>query len=324
MKIYMAIDRQLIREAQKKNGSFDGLRGTDLFEADALLTDFMLVDYTDADIEEIANLDWDNLQGLGNIFKKIGKAVKKVASVAVNTVKPVVKSVVNVVKSAANVVKTVVTTPFRAVASLGLETLKGPVAKAFTYVFVPDNALELNKFPEVARKRRNQLKAIDLMVKGLSMERSYILKHIRNSIVTHYKKTPEDVLHDFANKRETEFTATQSDLEVGETLEGGMGCVDPATCAAVVASAAGLIGAVAGLAQVFKKPNLPTTNDWVVLADGTRVNSKTGEVIPASRNVTNDPGYTADVPFYKKPAGIAAIAFGGAALGFGIYKLSTN
>lgn len=297
MKVYLAIDRQLIRESYKTGNTYAGLSGPELQTADEMLTDFMKLDYTDESINEIANADLNDLEGLGNIFKKIAKGAKKVANVVVQVVKPVAKAVVGVVKAVANVVKTVVTAPVRAVVSIGLETLKGPVAKAFTYVFIPDDSPELEANPEVKRKRSRQLKAVDLMVSGLSMEREYILKHVRNAIVTHYKKNPEEVLHDFANGTEKEFVARPEDLQLG---------IDPTVVVAGISAIAGLAGSLAALKTTFTKKEMPTVYDWQ-------------QPLPDARNITNDPAYMAAQPWYKKPAGIVGIGVGLLALGVGGY-----
>lgn len=299
MKIYLAIDRELIRESYRVNGQFAGLRGQQLQRADEVLTEFMQLDYTDETIDAIANIDLDNLEeGLGNIFKKIGRGIKKVAKAVVQVVKPVAKAVVGVVKAVGNVVKAVVTTPVRAVAVVGLETLKGPVAKSFTYVFIPDNAPELEKNPKVKTKRKKQIEALDKIIKHVMLDREYVMKHIRNSITTHYKKNPEEILHDLSTGKEKEFAFTPDQLE-----DNSLGVVDPAT---VIAAGASLVTAIGGLAALFKKQNLPTTYDWQ-------------QQISGSRNVTNDPGFTPLTPWYKKPAGIVGIVLGATALAGGTY-----
>lgn len=301
MKIYLAIDRELIRESYRVNGQFAGLRGQQLQRADEVLTEFMQLDYTDETIDAIANIDLDNLEeGLGNIFKKIGRGIKKVAKAVVQVVKPVAKAVVGVVKAVGNVVKAVVTTPVRAVAVVGLETLKGPVAKSFTYVFIPDNAPELEKNPKVKAKRKKQVEAVDKIVKGLMLDREYVMKHIRNAITTHYKKNPEEILHDFSKGTEKEFAFSEAELMEGEKALGDGGA------SAIIAAGAGLVSSIAGLAALFKKQNLPTTYDWQ-------------QQIPGSRNVTNDPGFTPLTPWYKKPAGIVGIVLGATALAGGTY-----
>jgi hypothetical protein len=303
LKVYLAIDRELIRESYKTGNTYGGLSGPDLQRADEMLTDFMKLDYTDETINQIANTDIDNLEGLGNIFKKIGNAAKKVVNVVVQTVKPVAKAVIGVVKAAVNVVKVAVTAPVRAVVSIGLETLKGPVAKAFTYVFIPDDAPELEKNPKVKEKRAKHLKAVDGLVEKLGMDRQYVLKHIRNAIVTHYKKNPEDVLHDFANKTETELVLTEAQAEgLGELVSIVTG---------IVSAISALAGSVAVIKNAFDKKNIPSTQDWQ-------------QILPPARNITNDPAFTGAQPWYKKPAGIAGIGLGLLALGVGGYYVLTD
>jgi hypothetical protein len=274
--LYMGIDRQLIRESKPAGA----------VPADEVMTAFMRLDFSDSSIEEIATLNVNELESLGNVFKRIVAASKAKVALPVLVVKPVAKAVIN----AAKLVKNTSITPPRANVALALNSIHGPVAKSFLYAFIPANAPELQANPKVKEKRAIQAEAVNKIADELSLDREYVLKHIRNAIVTHYKKNPEAILHDFSTGKEKEFVFND------------LGSVD---WTGLITAGAGLVTAVAGAATVFKKQSVPTTYDWE-------------KSLPSSRNVTNDPGYLPD-PWYKKPLGIVGIGVGVLAIGGGTY-----
>jgi hypothetical protein len=314
-KIFLAIDRKLIQEAQAFDRKIFGLGAPELIRVDSLITDIMQADITDADIDELAS---GQLSGLG-FLKKVVAAVKNTAEKIGNT--KVAQTVQKVVEKAAQAAKTVTLAPLRLLVTTALRALKGPVAKAFIYTFIPADSPALQN-PEVKRKREIQIKGLERFRSLFGYQEDYLKKHVRNAIVDHYKKTPEAIIHDFANKKETEFNGN-IDFGVDEGVSGEpqLG-IDPATIAAV----ASIVATVGGIAIAFKKPNVPNTNDWpggvAPTANGELVYNPNGG-IPDQANITNDPFYKAgessEKSFWGSPAGIATIVGGVAVVGGGAY-----
>lgn len=316
-KYYLAIDQEIIREAQKKGKAFMGLQGDyQLGQLDTIIAELIKADVSDSDIDEMAE-GFDGLSG--NILKKIGSGIKKAANAVGKAAKKVANAVTTVVKKAAQAVKYVVTLPLRAAYLLALKTMKGRVAKAFVYAFIPDNDPLLKTNPEVKRKSEKQKEAIQKIRKGLSFQTDFLMKHIRNAIKKHYGKNPEQVIHDLANKKDKEFNFSREELNEGEKQlgDGGAG--------AIIAAGAGLITAVGGLVVLFKKQNLPSTSDWEKNAKGETVPAGQ-QVIPDNVNVTNDPAYNEGgfIKFLKSPVGITLGVLTVAGTGYGVYKYSTN
>lgn len=311
-KIFLAIDRKLIQEAQAFDRKIFGLGAPDLIRVDSLITDIMQAEITDADIEELAS---GQLNGLG-FLKKVVSAVKNTAEKIGNT--KVAQTVQKVVEKAASAAKTVTLAPLRLLVTTAIKALKGPIAKAFVYSFIPADSPALQN-PEVKRKREIQIKSLEKFRSLFGYQDDYLKKHVRNAIVDHYKKTPEQIIHDFANKKETEFDGN-IDFGVDEGVNG-LGFVDPATIAAV----ASIVATVGGLAIAFKKPNVPSTNDWpggvAPAANGELVYNPNGG-IPDGTNITNDPFYQGDESeksFWGTPGGIATIIGGVLVVGGGTY-----
>jgi hypothetical protein len=281
-KYYLAIDKQILTEAKKVQGSFLGLRGGELSGAEEILTQLIKTRITDAELDVLAEQGIDGLgdTGMGNIFKKVGGALKKAA-----------QAVGKVVKKAAEAVKWVATLPVRVVVTGALVALKGPVAKGMVYAFIPKDSPVLNENPEVKRKKEKADNMVSILVDKLMFKEDYVLKHIRNAVVSHYNKSPEAVIHDIANKKDQE-----------------LGAIDPAT---IITAGAGLIASVAGFAAVFKKENLPASTDWVQ-------RNAQGQALADNQNISNDPAY-GKVSFWRTPAGIATMVVGGLALAGGTY-----
>lgn len=149
---------------------------------------------------------------LKKIAKKIKGAVKKVAKAAGNAAKSVAKGAAKlnkniakgvakgakaVAKGAKVVVKTavkVITAPLRLLAKGILEVMLPKSAPFFLYLFITDPKL-LAKMPKsVQAKRKKAEKVADFIVDGIGMKRPHFMGIIRNGIMKHYGKSPENVI----------------------------------------------------------------------------------------------------------------------------------
>jgi hypothetical protein len=149
---------------------------------------------------------------LKKIAKKIKGAVKKVAKATAKVAKGAAKGVAKgakgvakgvakgakaVAKGAKVVVKAavkVVTAPLRLLAKGVLEVTLPKSAPFFLYLFITDPKL-LAKMPaSVQAKRRKSEKIADFIVNGIGMKRSHFMAIVRNGIMKHYGKSPENVL----------------------------------------------------------------------------------------------------------------------------------
>lgn len=120
---------------------------------------------------------------LKNILKKASKAVTKV----VDTGK-------KVVTKAARAVAKVVTAPARLAAKGILEVTLPKIAPLFLYLFINDAKI-IDKLPDNIRtKRKKAEKIADFIVKGIGMKRNHFMGIVRNGIMKHYKKSPEQVI----------------------------------------------------------------------------------------------------------------------------------
>jgi hypothetical protein len=224
MKLFMSIDRSLIREAQ-----IVGKSPTNISELDQVITELMRTDISETDIASIA---------VGNNFITSPGAVTM--DVAMKTKK--------VLQANAAAVVNVMNLPEKSKVESILKNLRGPVAKIFVYAFIPANSPILKKYPEVSRKRTIQLQTINAIAEGISFPVAYVFKHIRNAIVDHYKTNPEQILHDIANGKDNELQnilPAEGITGLGETDWGG------------------IISAVGGLANtLIQKRNAPTSTDY--------------------------------------------------------------
>jgi hypothetical protein len=106
-------------------------------------------------------------QNLGKDIKKVGQDVMKVASF-----------------------------PLRLAAKGILEIQLPKAAPFFLYLFVNDQKI-IDKMPEKARaKRKKSEKVADFIVNGIGMKRDHFMGIVRNGIMKHYGKSPENVLAD--------------------------------------------------------------------------------------------------------------------------------
>jgi ElaB/YqjD/DUF883 family membrane-anchored ribosome-binding protein len=317
-KIYLAIDRGIIQEAVARNQSMYGLGSVELVELDSTLDDIIKADLSFDDIMAIASEGEEALNGflkkawnkVKRTAKKAGKGVKKVA-------RKVAKTTTKIVKKAAKAVHRVVATPSRGVVTAALKLFKGKTASAFLYVFIPDNSPILRTNSTVRRKASRAKNFLKLLKKGAAFKDGYLEKHIRNNIVSHYKKTPEQLIK--------ELSAGKDVLNGMQLGDGGASMI-----AATIAALAPVIAAVPSIINAFKpKQDVPQNSDFP-------------KPIPAKTNVTNEPTapnykpannsgrtsnsgggitYTGDgsgptdQPFYKTPAGIAAIVGGTVIIG---------
>lgn len=220
--------------------------------------------------------------GLGSFFSSaasvVGSAVKAVVSVPVKIVQTEVNIAKKVTGAAANsgipvisnvagvanklvgvagritekvqgIISKATTLPLRLAVMEALTLFKGPARKAFAYTLIPDGAPILAANPKVAAKRTTQLAALKSLTDYGSFEPSYLLKHIRNSIVAAERKTPEQLISEWSKGEAQGLDGTES----------GLG--DAATWAAVATAAAGLLAAVPAVIAVIKGGR-PSTGDF--------------------------------------------------------------
>lgn len=172
---------------------------------------------------QVANI-WGiaELSGIGKtkgflkrVAKKVKKAVKTTAAVAKKAGKAIAKNKVATVltggankmlskdgrkqvkKAAVKVVKTAVkvaTAPARLIAKGVLEVSLPKSAPFFLYLFINDKKL-LERAPDSVRKKRAKSeKVANIIVNGIGMKRDHFMGIVRNGIMKHYGKSPENVI----------------------------------------------------------------------------------------------------------------------------------
>lgn len=149
----------------------------------------------------------DNIWGIAELsgnnntvgfLKKVAKKVKAaVKTVAKTTTKVAAKAAKTGVKVAKKVVKTAVkvaTAPIRLIAKGVLEVALPKAAPFFLYLFITDPKV-LAKMPaKVQAKRKKSEKIANFIVNGIGMKRDHFMGIIRNGIMKHYGKSPENVI----------------------------------------------------------------------------------------------------------------------------------
>lgn len=283
-KVYLSVDREVIKEANSAGAS---LKGLGVVKLDDLLTELIHTDLSDADVDVAAS----SLQGLG-ILKELVKGIRNTAPV------PVANLTNKVINNAANAAAAGMTPTRDSISAL--KSISGQFAKSFVYAFIPDDANELSANPEVKRKSDEQKKALDKMASKMNFQPDYLKKHLRNLIVRGYRKNPEQIIHDLANKTEKEFTFSTKELK-------GLGAFD---LNSLVDFTSDLNSKINEIGVFFDTSNIPTTQDW-------------NTIIPAKDNVTKDPAYEKE-NFWTSTAGILTIIGGTAVVGGGTYYLATN
>jgi hypothetical protein len=162
------------------------------------------------------------------------------------------KKVAKAVKKGVKAVTKVATAPVRLVAKGALELQLPKAAPMFLYLFINDKSL-IEKMPAKARRKRKKAEQLaDFIVEGIGMKRDHFMGIVRNGIMKHYGKSPEDVIADQMKGKMS-----------------GMGAVQ--VIAAVVGIVIKLIGAIAKLVKGKKAPKVtaddaPDPSDWTELA----------------------------------------------------------
>ena len=192
----------------------------------------------------------------------------KVAGAAANSGIPVIKQVGQVgvaVTGAAqaitqkvlSTVQRAVTLPRRASVTLLLKTFNGPVARGFIYALIPDGAPILAANPAVADKRKMALEVVNIVTSTANFDKAYLQKHLRNAVVKHYRKTPEQVIAEWSG---------------GQGLTGMGQLGDPISLTAIVAAVGALLPAIPLVINVFKKEKLPAPGDFTAPVQPPQVN----------------------------------------------------
>lgn len=156
------------------------------------------------------------------------------------------------IKKAAKVVTKVVTAPARLAAKGILELTLPKAAPFFLYLFVA-NRKTLASMPTKAKRKRKKAEGISkFIVNTIGMKQTHFMGIIRNGIMKHYRRTPEQVL---------------SKMMKGRAING---IGEPITIITAV------VGIITKLFSVFrKKPSegnptvndMPDSSDWASLAN---------------------------------------------------------
>lgn len=282
MKVFMSIDRNLVREAERNNKV-----PTNLSELDQVVTEILRSDLSESDVSLIAS---------GN--KMLVLPGEVTPDVLVKTT--------DIVSATAKAVEAVTVLPEKSKVEIALKILgEGPVAKIFVYSFIPSDSEILAKYPRVAEKRKMQLETLQSIADAISFPVEYVKKHIRNGIVEHYGTNPEQILHDIANRKDSELTGLGK-INLDAIING--------------------INAVTGVVNAFKGGNQPSASDYPTPASSqTSPSSQQPQVvvIPPQQNVTNDPAYDKD----KEDNTLLYVGLGVLGLGVvgvGAYVLAKN
>lgn len=199
------------------------------------------------------------IRGIGQIgfLKRIFRKKKGGTKVG-NFLRKATSTAKKVVKVAAKVV----TAPARLVAKGILEVSLPKAAPFFLYLFVT-NRSTLASMPEKAKRKRRKAEGISkFIINVIGMKESHFMGIIRNGIMKHYRKTPEQVL---------------SVMMKGRAING---IGEPVT---IIMAITGIITA---LAKAFKKKpaegtpsanDMPDASDWASLASQT-----TQSLLPAA------------------------------------------
>lgn len=283
-KVYLSVDREVIKESNAAGASLKGL-GT--VKLDDLINDVMQADISD---QEIDAFSVSSLMGMG-FLRELVKGIDKTAP------GPVSKATAKIMGNAADAVNAAGMTPTRN-SIAALKSITGPLAKSFVYAFIPADAKALFENPEVERKSNEQKKSLDKLATKMNFQPDYLMKHLRNLITRHYRKNPEQIIHDLANSTETEFNFS--------TGVNGLGAFDLQNLIDLGTEIGNAVGEVQ---SVISKTSVPTTQDWnLPLKD--------------SDNITDDPAYGES--FWSSAAGIATIVGGVVVVGGGTYYLATS
>jgi hypothetical protein len=329
-KIYLNIDRQLLNEAFASNsGGMNGLGAAEVQAVNTAIDEILNTDLTETAIYALA---FDSQEQLGSWFSNAWKKVKRAG-------KKVVSAVSNTVKKAAKAVHRVVTTPARGIVTAALKLFTGKVAGAFIYIFIPNNSPYLKNNRELARKTSRAKGFISKLKKGAAFKDGYLEKHIRNAVVKHYKKSPEQVIKDMSRKG----VSGIQDLGIIPDPTGVSWVAVAAAIAPVLVAVPAIIGAFKG-GDLPEKSDFPTpipqkdnvTNDpaapgYKPAPKPSGGGSNSGGSTPNySGGSTNSPSYSGggnyapvNPPFYQTPLGMAAIGGGVLAVG-GVIYLATK
>jgi hypothetical protein len=192
--------------------------------------------YEKREIQKISGNQDQKLIGWNASIGKTPKFLKKVASAVKKGVKAITK---------------VATAPVRLVAKGALELSLPKAAPMFLYLFINDKNL-IEKMPaKVRRKRKKAEQLANFIVEGIGMKRDHFMGIVRNGIMKHYGKSPEDVIAD-------QMKGKMSGIGVVQVI------------AAVVGIVIKLIGAIAKLVKGKKAPKVtvddaPDPTDWADL-----------------------------------------------------------
>jgi hypothetical protein len=272
LKLFLSIDRELIREAQKNKKS-----SVEVSELDEVVTQVLRSDINDNEVSDFST---------GNKVLILPGDVTAKASALAN----------ELVKKNASVAANVVGAPVKAKVEEAMKALRGENSKSFVYAFIPSNSPTLKENPEVKRKRDIQVKAIKDVSDEIGFPQEYVMKHIRNAMVEHFKTNPEQVLHDVSSNKISGLGATGSGISAQDISS--------------------LLSSGAALVNAFKPSSTPAAPDWA------SPNYNAG--IPANTNVTNDPSYdkTGDslMEFIKSPLGIVVGVVVGGGAAYAIFR----
>lgn len=246
-KLYVLIDKQILKEAASKGQTLNGLGNTEMQQLDDVL-DAILKD------NSISFQD----EPLNGLFDSITNAVKSAASTVVNTGKTVVNKVVDtaktVVTKAAETAHKVITLPTRGLIELALKLFSGKIASLFVYALIPENHPAVTSNPKVKQKRTRALGFINILSKAAAFEEGYLLKHIRNKVVETFKITPEQ----FAD----ELKSGKRQLEGLGTPAVAAGAGSQLTFTALMAAIVPILPFIPSLINAFKKEDTPDKTDF--------------------------------------------------------------
>jgi hypothetical protein len=162
------------------------------------------------------------------------------------------RKVTRPIKKATKVVSRAVTAPARLLAKGVLEVMLPKAAPFFLYLFVT-NRQTLASMPAKAKRKRRKAEGISkFIINVIGMKQNHFMGIIRNGIMKHYRRTPEQVL---------------SKMMKGRAITG---IGEPVTIITAV------VGILTKLFQVFKKKpsegtptinDMPDSSDWASLAD---------------------------------------------------------
>jgi hypothetical protein len=171
---------------------------------------------------------------------KTGKFLRKAGKAVVKSVKAVTK---------------VATLPMRMAIKATLEVSLPKAAPMFLYLFINDKAL-IEKMPTKARNKRKKAELLaNFIVEGIGMKRDHFMGIVRNGIMKHYGKSPENVIAD--------------------QMKGKLSGIGFANLIGTAVSV--LVKLIGGIAKLFKgkkapkvsKDDAPDASDWGSLAAGT-------------------------------------------------------